>query len=1082
MNGYKSVLLGGMLGLYASTPVWAVNIADFPLFQSVVVAPNVMLLVDNSGSMHNIIQADAALQGVYPDIRYVTESNDNFFWATNMEDSNISLSSMSKFRCADGFKNIYNASGTGGRCYRLPDPVGDGLTRYTAKYLAYIYATYTSANNDLTLLTDAIFPKKTRMQVAQDAAKSIVQSNRAMRIGLASFNPPTTEDSGPGGSINSPVVSLNAGSGVTQVQADSNYNSLISSIEALTASANTPLAESYYEVTRYFRGMSRYQGFGTGDYTSPIQYRCQKNFGVVITDGLPTHDNTFPSDDPQAIDRLPDWDGVGAGRPVGEQYSDGLGVGTGEGSSLYLDDIAKFAYDIDFRSSGNDSAGVSYNDPDFSKQNLSTFTVGFSTDNQMLRDAAERGAGDYYTANNAGQLNSVLNSALQSIRERTSSAAAIATNSTRLDTDTLIYQARFNSGNWSGELIAYGLSANGALGDISWRTSSAGLIPESSSRNIFTYNGAAGVSFTWANLSEAQKTALAVPAVEDGPVVVNWLRGGNSGATLSNAERLRERSSVLGDIINSDPVFVGAQNYGYTVPNDPLVTTEPADTYQAYLDAKSLPDTPKLLMVGANDGMLHAFNAQTGAEMFAYVPSSIYKARATSPGTTPGLRYLTKANYTHKYYVDGPIGTGDVYVDGAWKTYAVGGLGAGGRGIFGLNITNPASFSASDVLWEITAPDTNDTSNNWNDLGYTYGLPVIARTQNDTWVAIFSNGYGSNTGKSALYVVNAKTGALIKKIVADPTGTDSANGLSAPAVMVDANRRVTYVYAGDLKGNLWKFDLTSTTASSWDVFKRTTGSNPRAVPLFVAKDSANVTQPITSGLEIGAHPTSGGLMIYFGTGKYFETTDNTVGASPQMQSFYGIWDKPVSGNSLNGWEITDPKSQSLLRQRITDETNDYRVFSKTAVDWSTKRGWFMDLGSPGSGSTNIASGERAVSLPLLRAGRIIFTTVIPSSDPCLAGGTSWLMELDAFTGGNLNYAVLDINGDGEFNSADKIACAAGQCDPGGLKSREGIIKTPGIVSAGDKEYKYSGGSSGNILVITEKGSVKEGRMSWRQLR
>jgi type IV pilus assembly protein PilY1 len=122
-------------------------------------------------------------------------------------------------------------------------------------------------------------------------------------------------------------------------------------------------------------------------------------------------------------------------------------------------------------------------------------------------------------------------------------------------------------------------------------------------------------------------------------------------------------------------------------------------------------------------------------------------------------------------------------------------------------------------------------------------------------------------------------------------------------------------------------------------------------------------------------------------------------------------------------------------------------------------------------------------LPLLRAGRIIFTTVIPSADPCLAGGTSWLMELDAFTGGNLNYAVLDTNGDGEFNNADKVACGSGLlCNPAGLRSREGIIKTPGIVSAGGTEYKYSGGSSGNILVITEKGSLKEGRMSWRQLR
>jgi type IV pilus assembly protein PilY1 len=431
---------------------------------------------------------------------------------------------------------------------------------------------------------------------------------------------------------------------------------------------------------------------------------------------------------------------------------------------------------------------------------------------------------------------------------------------------------------------------------------------------------------------------------------------------------------------------------------------------------------------------------------------------------------------------------GDVYDVTAWKTYAVGGLGAGGRGIYALNISTPANFSASNVLWEITAPDTNTVGNNWNDLGYTYGAPIIVRTQDSSnpWVAIFSNGYGSNTGGAALYVVNATTGAFIKKIVVDTDLiADVDNGLSAPSAIVDANRTLTAVYAGDLKGNLWKFDFSSTSYLNWDV-AYTSGNNASrvSVPLFIAKNAGGQAQPITSGLEIGSHPTSG-LMIYFGTGKYFEASDNTVGVSPQMQSFYGIWDKIGNSNAENasGGPITDARNTILQAQRISYESGDYRVVSTTAITWATKRGWFIDLGSPGIGTTNVAAGERAVSLPLLRAGRIIFTTVIPSADPCLAGGTSWLMELDAFTGGNLDYAVLDTNGDGEFNNADKVACGSGLlCNPAGLRSREGIIKTPGIVSAGDTEYKYSGGSSGNILVITEKGSLKEGRMSWRQLR
>lgn len=1070
MNRIKSFALGALLASYTASPVWALDIADVPLFQSTIVSPNVMLLIDNSGSMDHITwkvgyqdtTAYPAAEGCISspwewDGGWVQRTCSN--WSALAAGTTYYRSNFLQLDCASDQRKF--RYGVTERCLFMPDPVGGDNTRFKGNYLSYLVGQNVS-NSDI--------PTEHRMKVARDVSKSLVVNNSGMRFGVMSFDPADNNDGG--------KVLAAAGSSVSDITAQ---------IDGLRSETWTPLAEAYYEMTRYYRGLDANY---TGDtFTSPIQYRCQKNFGIVVTDGLPTYDTTFPSGDPDGGARIPDWDGVGSGSAEGVQYSDGPGGDeSGEGHYLYLDDIAKFAYDTDLRSSGSDAASASFSDPDFLKQNLTTYAVGFSVDNQMLRDAAERGHGEYYTANSAAQLNTVLNRALQSIKNQTSSAAAIAANSTRLDTGTLIYQAKFNSGDWSGELIAYSINTNGTVdtANISgrgWRTGTT--LTSTSSRNIYTYTADAttpdGVEFLWANLTPAQQTNLSVANAADGELVVNWLRGGSSGATLSDSEVLRTRTSVLGDIVNSNPAFVGAQNYGYTVPNAPLVANEPADSYQAYLDSKSATGAIKLVMVGANDGMLHAFNAETGSEKFAYVPSSLFKQRTGTPGDTPGLRHLTKRNYTHKYYVDGSIGVGDVYASG-WKTYAVGGLGAGGRGIYGLDITSPGSFSASDVLWEITAPDTNDSSNNWNDLGYTYGPPVIARTQDDTWVAIFSNGYDSNTGRAALYIVNATTGAFIKKIVVDTdTTADTTNGLSAPAVMVDANRRITYVYAGDLKGNLWKFDLTNTSSASWDAFKTSgNGSSKVSVPLFTAKNSSNQLQPITSGLEIGSHPTSGGLMIYFGTGKYFENADNTVGSSPQMQSFYGIWDKPTSGGSLNGWEIS--ARSDLQEQRIQYESGDYRTVSKNVPNWASKRGWYLDLGSP-SGTGNVAAGERAVSLPLLRAGRIIFTTVIPSADPCLAGGTSWLMELDAFTGGNLAYAVLDVNGDGEFNSADLIACGTGvSCDPAGMRSREGIVNTPAVLSGGPSETKEMGGTSGNIWTVTEKGSSKEGRMSWRQLR
>ncbi|HRL95416.1 MAG TPA: PilC/PilY family type IV pilus protein [Pseudomonas sp.] len=1082
MKPIKSFALGVVLASYVAAPAWALTIADVPLFQSTTVSPNVVLLLDDSGSMRHIIWADGynnnynyILNGGSGSAEYSYNYN---FYGLAAQGGQIAKSTMWRGGCESGFDKI-RLDGVTEKCLKFPDPIGGDETWFVPNYVAYLARTYADGTD---LTTVPAVPNAFRMDVLKTAAKSIVNGNPGMRFGIFSFAGRV------GGELNAEV-------GSTQ-------STLTSTIDGLSPNSSTPLAEAYYDVTRYMRGLD--------PYTSPQLYRCQKNFGVVITDGLPTYDTDFPTDDPDGFPSTGDWDGLSpltASLTPAPQLSDGYkpaGSNEGdEGYSLYLDDVAKFAYDIDFRRTGNDTFGVSYSDPAFLKQNMQTYTVGFSVANQMLQDAADYGndgvsngdsEGEYFSANNAAQLSDALSQAIQSIKSQTSSAAAIATNSTRLDTDTLIYQAKFNSGDWSGELIAYGINTGGTVGSERWRTGDTdlSLIPSSTARNVYTRNATTGVAFQWANLSPAQKASLSSNDA-DGAVVVDWLRGGSSGATLSsasNSEVLRSKTTVLGDIVNSDPVFVGAQSYGYTVPNDLLVANEPADSYQAYVDAKAASGATKTVMVGANDGMLHAFNAETGSELFAYVPSSLYAARTGTSGVTPGLRHLTKSTYTHKYYVDGSIGVGDVY-DSSWKTYAVGGLGAGGRGIYALNISTPASFSASDVLWEVTAPDTNTSGNNWNDLGYTYGAPIIVRTQDDSnpWVAIFSNGYGSNTQSAALYVVNATTGAFIKKIVVDTDLiADVDNGLSAPSAIVDANRKLTAVYAGDLKGNLWKFDFSSTSASGWDV-AYTSGNNSSrvSVPLFIAKNADNQAQPITSGLEIGAHPTSG-LMIYFGTGKYFETSDNTVGNSPQKQSFYGIWDKAGNNSAQNasGGPITSTDRLFLRQQTITTEVsaggNDYRVVSTnpiTTANWSGLRGWYLDLVPP----SGIAAGERAVSLPLLRAGRIIFTTVIPSADPCLAGGTSWLMEMDSVTGGSLNYAVLDVNGDGEFNSADKVACGSGQlCNPGGMRSREGIIKTPGIVSAGDTEYKYSGGSSGSILVITEKGSSKEGRMSWRQLR
>jgi type IV pilus assembly protein PilY1 len=1075
MEKYKASIIGAALSLYLTAPAYAIGpFPDQPLSISGSVPPNVMLLVDNSGSMFNAIPPDAVENSSYAAVWYVAGGE----WrGGDLADGNISLASIARRNCAEGYRALYKAKSSGERCYRLPDPAGSGKTRYTAKYLSYIYYTYTASGasgNDL----QTLLPNEYRMEVARAAAKNIVTANRGMRIGLSAFNGVATNDPGPGGSILRNILDLSSAKGVTQEQADQNYTDLVAGIDGLQPIANTPLAETYYEVTRYFRGLSRHQGAGSGNYTSPSQYRCQKNFGVVLTDGLPTHDSYFPNNDPDGNNpdvagdyNLPDWDG--RNENFGQPYSDGKNLsGTGEGDTLYLDDIAKFGYDIDLVKSGDDLAGKSFNDSAFSKQNLLTYTVGFAVDNQMLEDAAEYGHGAYYTASDSSQLNNALNSALQSIRQQMSSASAVAANTKRIQEGALIYQARYNSADWTGELLAYRVNLDGTVGDVAWRTSDAGKIPSPSARNIFTYNddasytGTRGQQLVWNNLNSVQRASLMKTDETDDANArkrLTWLRGGNDGAALEapyEGQRLRDRNFVLGDIVNSDPLFVGQQNNGYNVPNDASDANEPADSYMAYVESKA--NLTPFVVIGANDGMLHGFNAESGIEEFAYVPANLFKTRTISPGASPGLIALTEADYNHHFYVDGSFGLGDVF-DGAWKTYMVGALGYGGRGMFALDMTD-RDFDGSDVLWERSAPDTNQPANDWNDLGYQFGEPTVARVlvgKQDRYVSIFGNGYDSNAGQAALYIVDSKTGELVRKLtVTDPDGSTASNGLSAVTAFFDANRRVTHVYAGDLLGNLWKFDLSSTNVTQWSYS-----------PLFQARNST-ARQPITAKVRVMLHPVSGRLVI-FGTGQYLVTSDKV---NTELQTMYGIWDRDLSRN--NAVSKSKLLQQTFLNETVTND-REYRVLSQEPIDWDVHHGWYINLRVEGGE----LDGERVVATPSLSKDRVLFTTFIPRSDPCLSGGESWVVGMDALSGGRLNESLFDVNNDRYFDAEDVVSCGSASCAPSGFKLSDGTVDAPGNLFGDGGDSGYSSGLGGNIEQFDLSGSgSRPGRMSWRQLK
>jgi type IV pilus assembly protein PilY1 len=1071
----KAISSGLLIGLAGSTPAGAVSIADTPLFIGTAVDPNVMLLVDTSGSMDNIIWAS----GYDNTLTYPDWSNGGANY--DPKNSNNRTGNHGKgAACSDGWKEGKNATGKT-KCLRLPDPAGGGDTRYTGNYLNYLFETYA----DNTDLAGGAIPNETRIQVARTASKDLVDKSSGVRFGTSSFYNPSDKNYGHGATIDEACDSNNAAA-------------VKAAIDNYTASSSTPVAEALYEVTRYFRGLSSFYHDDTS-YTSPIEYRCQHNFSVVITDGLPTRDTTFATNDPDdPSGRLPDWDGLApattaAMHPHFPQYSDGFhpdGSEGEEGYSLYLDDIAKFGHDTDFKTSGNDNAGGSYQDPLFPLQSMETYTIGFAQSNQMLEDAAAYGNGDYVTANNATDLANALRNAIDNAKYKgQAAAAAVATNSTRLDTNTTIYQARFDSRDWSGDLLA--LSIDPDTGDVGltpdW--SAQNLLPPSASatvsaasRNIYTYDptNSAGIPFRWpsdytalaagSDLNSAMVQALlsnapyawntgvgAEQAANQayGAELLAYLRGDTSNNGSYNSA-FRSRKTVLGDIVNSNPAFVGGRDFGFRS----LPGTEGTD-YLAFRNTSAYKNTIPVVYVGANDGMLHAFNADTGTELFAYVPSTVF----------PKLDALADSTYTHQYYVNGSPRVSDAYLGASWKTLLVGAPGGGGRSVFALDITSPTAFSESKVLWEFTSGDDPD-------LGYVLGQPTIARMNDGSWVALVGNGYNGVNDRAMLFIINLADGTLLKKIDTTVGSSLSPNGLSAPVpVDIDGDKITDSIYAGDLQGNLWKFDVSATNSGSWDIaYKTSGGGQPQPAPLFKALDAGGTAQAITVRPAVGLHP-KGGIMVYFGTGKFFEVGDNIVPLNPPVNSFYGIRDEgvKVSGRGVLQAQTID---EELYDVSFGSNVFDARVVSDNSIDYTTQKGWYLDLKSPVKG----AEGERVVVDPLLRNGRMVFSTLIPALDVCGFGGSGWLMEVDAVNGARFAFSVFDLDGDGLFDDGDYVTLGDGSKVPvSGQRFRE-IISQPVVIDAGEREFKYVSGSSGSIQTVDERGDSSKGRQSWRQIR
>ncbi|WP_168735178.1 pilus assembly protein [Pseudothauera rhizosphaerae] len=819
--------------------------------------------------------------------------------------------------------------------------------------------------------------------------------------------------------------------------------------------AGTPLRGALDDAGKYFSRTDNRGPWGAvpGNNNSSPHLECRQSFTILMTDG-------YYSDGPSSVTgNIDDTAGPIITAPDGSTYQYTAADPYKDEYSGTLADIAMYYWRTDLRSDLANRVPTGLQNPAF-WQHMVTFGVGFgvtgSVDESDAWAAVESGSsinwpdpadsnpaklddllhaginsrGGFFSAQNPEEFAAGLGNTLASIVSRArSSVNRMATSSVFLNTGSRVYQASFDSSDWSGRLVSYlpEEDGDGAL-DIDADWDAASELPAPASRNILSHAGGAGngrgITFTWASggLTDDQKALLGSAAV------LNYLRGDRTGEGTT----YRTRGSVLGDIINSDPVYVHQQNLGYNT----LSGTE-GSSYRNFVQTTKATRAP-VVYVGANDGMLHAFHAEEGTELFAYVPNAVY----------PNLAALADPQYTHHYYVDGGITVTDAYFGGGWKTVLVGSLGAGGNSIYALDVTNPGSMTASKVLWEFTDAD----------MGYTFGRPLVARLQNGAWAAIFGNGYGSASGKAVLYVVNLADGSLISKV---ETGVAGNNGLSGPTGYNTTDRSNLHAlgfYAGDLLGNLWKFTMDGTCATgagncNWKVAYGS-GTN---LPLFTARNASGQVQPITVTPALRVHQ-KGGYMVLFGTGRFFAAGD---AEDRSVQSVYGIWDKL---QAIAETDRSTLQQQTITHQVIIDDFN-ARAISNSRVDWSSKRGWYLDLVPPAiaPATAGVAEGERVIRAPEVWFERLRVSTYVPSSDPCSATGYSWYMEIDLRTGGRLDYPVF---GPPMYIPGTNIP-VSGIAVPGGVPATIGdyLITDP-------EQNEWTGYDSG----LDEE---DEGRQSWR---
>lgn len=846
---------------------------------------------------------------------------------------------------------------------------------------------------------------------------------------------------------------------------------------------NTPLRSVLGKVGQFYGG--RFNGRSLNGVTAedPMQYSCQQNYTILATDGYWTPDNPTKLDPLAAMDDQdsglprPFFDGAitstasladvaayyynsdlrpdGGGSycknngidlcankidPITRKETDhqkmvtytiGLGVSGYMGyQSNYETGLRGDFFDVKSGTPADPANGICQWQAAGTQCNWPEPLASKAPAIDDLWHAAVNGHGTYYSASDASGLSTGLTAALTSMQSKDGAAAAPSVSNPNLSTtDNFVFSSGFKSIDWTGEVTGSHIDPVTFAVTADWSAQALLDARLFSTRKVYTFDASGPAAptkiktFDWSTLTPAEQAYfeaanivslsqfcngavvcssaanLAAAAPAAGAPLVNFLRGErNNEGTL-----FRQRVKVLGDIVNSEAALVQGAKFSY------------ADT--GYSDFKTAQENRKgRVYVGANDGMLHAFNAENGNEEWAYVPRAMF----------PSLYQLADKNYAtkHRYFVDGSPVAGDVYFGGAWHTILVGGFGAGGRGFYALDVTDPANPKA---LWEFTYSDLGlgiDKQFTDNDLGLTMGKPEIAKLTNGTWAVIFGSGYNNvspGNGQGHLYVLNAQTGLSIRKI-STPTASSGLAHIRAWADHASIDNTAQRVYAGDELGNVWRFDINDNMG--------VTGYE--AVPLATLRGPTGNVQPVTARPELGL--AKGQVMVYVGTGRYLGNSD--VG-DDKKQSIYAIKDKLGS----TGYGNPRLAPNKFVQQTLTNSTcpansgnlcvlgRVSRNGSANAVNLALDDGWFVDL---------LEARERADTDPQLGLGTLAITTNVPDPNACLAGH-SYINFFDYETGA----PVATVNGIVSLRIDDLVSAVTIACGDGSVCKAVSTLKGGG---------------------------------------